>query len=183
VTANETARSGPGKPSPANQRYKRYRSIIEPVSRTPTFAIRQIRDLCDEESPRFITKVVNELVRDGWLVCENGNDETQYRWNSGRGEFSVNRWLDEKIYGSQVKLKPTNERPRERLLATGAASLQTSDLLAILIRVGIPGESAVMAGEKIARQFDGKIHQLAGAGRAELNSISKAVHAAAYGWH
>ena len=180
MTVKEKTQTGAVKPSPATHRYHRYRSIIEPVAQTPTFAISQIRELCDKESPGFITKVVNELVREGWLVCENGNDEAQYRWNSGRGEFSMNRWLDEKIYGAQLKLQPINERPRERLLANGAASLPTSELLAILIRVGIPGESAVMAGEKIARHFDAKIHQLADAGRAELNSISKAVHSAAY---
>ncbi len=180
MTANDKIQNESGKSSPAIQRYRRYRSIIEPVAQTPAFALSRIRQLCNKESPGFITRVVNELVRDGWLVCENGSNEPQYRWNSGRGEFSMNRWLDEKIYGTQVKLQPTDERPRERLLANGVETLQISELLAILIRVGIPGESAVMAGEKIARNFDGKIDQIADAGRAELNSISKAIHSAAF---
>lgn len=180
VPANERVHSVSEKPSPAKNRYRRYRSIIEPLAQSPAFALSQIHELCTSESRGFITRVVNELVREGWLVCEEGDSDPQYRWNSGRGEFSINRWLDQKIYGSQVKQQPTGERPRERLLVNGVESLQISELLAILIRTGIPGESAVMAGEKIARNFDGRIHQIADAGRAELYSISKAVHSAAF---
>ncbi|MGI9517616.1 MAG: hypothetical protein ACR2NP_11255, partial [Pirellulaceae bacterium] len=48
------------------------------------------------------------------------------------------------------------------------------------IRSGRPGESAVMAGDKLAREFDGRLEDLPGAGRPELKSISPAVADAAY---
>jgi DNA repair protein RadC len=180
VSANVEKPGKKGKRSPLVQRYLRYRAIIEPAFETPVFAINGLRQQCDGESPRFITKVVNELVREGWLVHENSDHESLYRWNKGRGEFSINRWLDEKIYGTQLKLQPAGQRPRERMLAHGAKALPLSELLAILIRVGIPGESAVMAGEKIARHFSDKLDQLADAGRAELKSISNAIHTSAW---
>ena len=88
--------------------------------------------------------------------------------------------MDEKIFGSQIAHSPTEERPRERLLAHGAAKLRTSELLAILIRSGRPGESAIDAGAKIAKHYHGHLADLPDAGRGELKSISHAVEVTAY---
>lgn len=47
---------------------------------------------------------------------------------------------------------PQGERPRERLLALGPASLTDAELLAILLRTGVKGKSAVdMARELLGR--------------------------------
>jgi len=53
-------------------------------------------------------------------------------------------------------------------------------LIAILVRSGRPGESAVMAGQKVAKAFDGKLDRLPAAGRGELKLISNAVEKTAY---
>lgn len=45
--------------------------------------------------------------------------------------------------GLTVRELPTGDRPREKLLAAGAASLTESELLAILLRTGTPGCSAL----------------------------------------
>ncbi len=51
-----------------------------------------------------------------------------------------------------IKEMPEPERPRERCLARGAAALSTTELLAILLRTGVKGKSAVdMAGELLSR--------------------------------
>jgi DNA repair protein RadC len=51
-----------------------------------------------------------------------------------------------------IKDWPAGERPREKLLKHGAASLSESELLAIFLRVGVPGKSAVdLARELLAR--------------------------------
>ncbi len=39
-----------------------------------------------------------------------------------------------------------SERPRERLAEIGAHALNTAELLAILLRTGLPGENAVQLG-------------------------------------
>jgi len=49
----------------------------------------------------------------------------------------------------------TDERPRERLEHLGAQALATSELLAILLRVGLPGENAVRVGERLLKDFGG----------------------------
>src|SRR6266850_957305 len=53
---------------------------------------------------------------------------------------------------------PVQERPRERLLALGAASLADAELLAILLRTGVKGKSAV----DLARQLLGRFGSVAG---------------------
>lgn len=62
---------------------------------------------------------------------------------------------------------PENERPRERLLRNGAESLSNSELIAILLRTGTKGFSAVDAGENLVRRFQ-SLKQLASAPMEEL---------------
>jgi DNA repair protein RadC len=51
-----------------------------------------------------------------------------------------------------IKDWPESERPRERLLAQGAKALSNAELLAIFLRTGITGRSAVdLAGDLLAR--------------------------------
>ena len=53
---------------------------------------------------------------------------------------------------------PLAERPRERLLAHGAAALSDAELLAIFLRTGIPGKSAI----ELARELLANLHGLGG---------------------
>ena len=165
--------------STAAQRYQRYRPIIDFISTRSRFSLSEVKQYFNGENPALITRSVNELIQQGWLIRE-GDSGDDFFWNADRGEFSATRWLDEKLFGNQIKTTPRDERPRERLLAQGAEQLRTSELLAILIRSGRPGESAVMAGQKIARQFQNRMQDLPSAGRGELKSISAAVADAAY---
>ncbi|AZZ79042.1 MULTISPECIES: RadC family protein [Pseudomonas] len=48
---------------------------------------------------------------------------------------------------------PAAERPRERLLEHGAASLSDAELLAIFLRTGLPGISAVDLARNLLTQF------------------------------
>jgi len=81
---------------------------------------------------------------------------------------------------TRVHDAPVADRPRERLLSSGAPALRTAELLAILIRSGRPGESALQAGEKIAARFKDQLDRLADSGRGELQEISPAVAETAY---
>jgi len=61
------------------------------------------------------------------------------------------------------------ERPRERLVRDGAAALSNPELLALLLRVGVRGKSAVELGHDILQHF-GSLHGLFG---ATLNDFSE----------
>lgn len=50
---------------------------------------------------------------------------------------------------------PPGERPRERLLAHGAAALSDAELLAVILRTGIRGKSAVELGRELLERFKG----------------------------
>ena len=52
-----------------------------------------------------------------------------------------------------IKHWPEGERPREKLLAHGAAALSDAELLAILLRTGIQGMSAVDLARYLLQQF------------------------------
>ena len=60
-----------------------------------------------------------------------------------------------------------SERPRERLMSEGADRLSNAELLAILLRVGVPGESAVQVGQRLLHEFKG----LAGIHRAPFEEL------------
>lgn len=61
------------------------------------------------------------------------------------------------------------ERPRERLARLGAQSLSNAELLAILVRVGVPGENAVQVGQRLLQQFGG----LSGLQRAPFEELCR----------
>jgi len=50
---------------------------------------------------------------------------------------------------------PVSERPRERLAKEGPRELSDEELLAILLRVGGPGENAVQMGRRLLDTYDG----------------------------
>ncbi|MBI4928658.1 MAG: DNA repair protein RadC [Anaerolineae bacterium] len=59
------------------------------------------------------------------------------------------------------------DRPRERLAELGAQSLSNAELIAILLRVGVPGENAVQVGQRLLNDLGG----LYGLHRASFNEI------------
>src|SRR5256885_2207005 len=64
---------------------------------------------------------------------------------------------------------PPGERPRERLLAQGAASLSDAELIAVLLRTGVRGKSAVDLAREMIERFKG-VNGLLAPG-ADLRSV------------
>lgn len=65
---------------------------------------------------------------------------------------------------------PADERPREKLLAKGAGSLSDAELLAIFLRVGVRGKSAVDLARDLLVRF-GNLGGVFSAGRAEISEL------------
>lgn len=61
-----------------------------------------------------------------------------------------------------IKHWPASERPREKLLKQGAAALSDAELLAIFLRTGIPGKSAIDLARGLILHF-GSLQKLLGA--------------------
>ncbi len=64
---------------------------------------------------------------------------------------------------------PSGERPRERLLNYGVGSLSNGELLAILLRTGVEGESALGLGQRLLSRFRG-LRGIASASYGELSA-------------
>ena len=65
---------------------------------------------------------------------------------------------------------PSEERPREKLAAHGAGALSDSELIAILLRTGLPGANAVDVARQLLQRY-GSLGGLARCTVAELSEI------------
>src|SRR5439155_7579693 len=69
--------------------------------------------------------------------------------------------------GIRIKDLPGTERPRERLVEHGADALRNGELIAILLRTGMRGFSAIQIAEQLLTRF-GTLDRLARASLDEL---------------
>ena len=65
---------------------------------------------------------------------------------------------------------PAAERPREKLIELGAEALSDAELLAIFLRVGVVGKSAVDLARDLLTQF-GSLNGIFSASEAELSQV------------
>jgi DNA repair protein RadC len=54
-----------------------------------------------------------------------------------------------------LKDLPEDARPREKLLARGPSALSDAELLALLLRTGLPGKNALQMGQELLTTFGG----------------------------
>jgi DNA repair protein RadC len=140
------------------------------------FTLPEMKERLPHEVPGYVTQLVHQLEREGRLRDNDG----VYSWTCELSDFPAQSWVQAQVHGTQLQLTPEEDRPRERLLAHGAAALRTAELLAILIRAGRKGESALQAGEKIAARYKDGLYGLADAGRGELREIAASIGETAY---
>jgi len=140
------------------------------------FTLPEMKERLPGEKPAYVTRLVHQLEQEGHL---RGDDGT-YSWTCELADFPAQAWVEAQVHGTRLPETPAEDRPRERLLLHGPAALRTAELLAILIRTGRRGESALQAGEKIAVRYKDKLHRLADAGRGELSEIAASVGDTAY---
>ena len=69
-----------------------------------------------------------------------------------------------------LKDLPADAQPREKLLARGAAALSDAELLALLLRTGLPGKGVLQLAQELLDQFGG-IAGLLHAGTQDLQTI------------
>lgn len=72
--------------------------------------------------------------------------------------------------GGRITDLASLERPRERLSGLGPQALASAELLAILLRVGAPGENALQLGQRLLQHFGG----LRGLHRASFEELCAA---------
>ena len=162
------------------ERFTRHQRLLNVLRSRDSFRKSDIFDLLKVETKAFVGRVIGELMRAGYLTKRGPGTNPGYAWSEKQEEFDVGRWIESRVFAPTVKRSPSPDRPRERLMRLGAHALKTSELLAILVRSGLQGESAVQAGEKLAALFGDDLERLSLQGRGELNFISRAIGETAY---
>jgi DNA repair protein RadC len=74
-------------------------------------------------------------------------------------------------YAPMIRDMPVDERPRERLMRVGERALANAELLAVTIRIGLPGENVVRLAERLLAHFNG-LPGIARASLAELQQVN-----------
>ena len=165
---------------PDIKRFTRYQSVINILLIKDSFCKSEIYESLKEEKPQFIGRIISDLVKDGYLTKSGLKTKPQYSWSAKRDELNAGRWIDQRVFAPTVKRSPSIDRPRERLLRLGPSELKISELLTILIRSGLRGESAMQAGERLATLFGNNLEKLSLQARGELKQVSKAIGETAY---
>jgi DNA repair protein RadC len=78
--------------------------------------------------------------------------------------------VSNKKYPQAIANWPAEERPREKLLTKGAESLSDAELLAIFLRVGVKGKSAIALAQELITRF-GSLRGLYAAPIEELRTV------------
>lgn len=165
------------------ERLQRYERIFQKLLRTESFSKPDI--WACSESKGLIGRIINLLLDEGSLV-QRGKDV--YRWNPDHMEAYKKEWLGATRSSHQLKRLRKDERPREKLLKYGSSKLTKSELLAIFLRSGIRGKSAILIANELLTQFGGvkgifeadanELMEIQGLGEAKVAQI-KAVQALA----
>jgi DNA repair protein RadC len=159
------------------ERSARLENALNTLLTLGRFTLSQSKASLPDEKPAFVTLLVHDLEREGHL--RQAEDES-FRWTIPVQDFPAKAWLERKVFAPQLPQTPAGDRPRERLLTHGAAVLRTAELLAILIRSGRTGESALQAGEKIMARYGDQLECLPELGRGDLKAVALAVGETAY---
>lgn len=168
------------KAQPDTERFARYQAVVEAILAKESFRKSELHAIFKPEEKTFIGRVISELTQDGYLSQTGLKSNPSFSWTERKKDFNPGRWIDQRVFTPTVKRSPSSDRPRERLLRLGPAELKTSELLAILVRAGLQGESAMQVGEKLAARFGNDLHALSLKARGELKQISKAIGETAY---
>ncbi len=160
-------------------RRERLAQVVEPLTMLDEFSSDQAKAVCEQANPAYVTSTLKVLVRDGILQQFIVDDQHRFRWCAPE-QFQPKTWIDQQIHGMQVRETPEQERPREKLLRNGAASLSNGDLLAILIRVGVRNESAIAGGNLLGNRFAAHLEKLPRTDREELREITMTINRVSY---
>jgi DNA repair protein RadC len=73
------------------------------------------------------------------------------------------------LYRLTIKEMPADERPQEKLKLRGPGSLSTGELIAIILRTGLPGETVVDVAQRLLVNYGG----LLGLSRTDYSDLCK----------
>jgi DNA repair protein RadC len=101
-------------------RKEKLASILYAISDLEEFSSEGAQLRCQDSKPGYVTRVLNQLARDGLLNQVEVDNKKRYRW-ARDAKVAAENWIDRQVFGEQVKQSPEQDRPREQLLRDGAS--------------------------------------------------------------
>jgi len=132
------------------ERQLKYEKFFSRVLNFDKFSKEKI--LGSERNKSWVGKVINSLIREGALKKENKDN---YQWDKSAKDFYQAEWVKMKTPLYSIKTINREERPREKLLKGGEEKLNDAELLAIFLRTGIKGKSAIDIAKNLLMEFGG----------------------------
>lgn len=159
------------------ERREKLRAVVMPLTRLHEFSRDDAKEICSEASGRYVTLTLKQMIASEIIRPIEIDGGERFRWIDVNS-FQPDIWIDGIVHGVQVKQTPAEERPREKLARLGASKMSNGELLAILIRSGIRGESAIIGGNKLAARLDGKLGTLPDLTCDEVKAMTRSVNVA-----
>lgn len=165
------------------ERLQKYERILITMLRLDRFSKSDIWK-CGE-SKSLIGRIISSLLSDGTL---RQRPKGHFGWKASERLAYKKEWLDRPVPSHQLKRLSKADRPREKLLNFGPSKLTKAELLAIFLRSGVKGKSALKLSTELLQQFKGvrgifqapqnELLEIEGIGSAKVAQI-KAVKALA----
>ena len=146
------------------ERLQKYERIFQKLLKNEYFSKQDIWG-CGE-AKGLIGKIINILLEEGSIVQQ---EKGVFQWESAYMDVYKKEWIASVRPSHQLKRLRKEERPREKLLY-GSSKPTTAELLAIFLRSGIQGKSAIIIANDLLTQFGG-VKGIFEAGREELMEI------------
>ncbi|MBC8521302.1 MAG: DNA repair protein RadC [Methanomicrobia archaeon] len=164
------------------ERLQKYERIFQKLLKNEYFSKQDIWGFGGSKG--LIGKIINILFEEGSIVQ---HEKGVFRWESSSMDLYKKEWITSVRSSHQLKRLRKEERPREKLLY-GSSKPTTAELLAIFLRSGIQGKSAIIIANDLLTQFGGvkgifeaekeELMEIEGLGEAKVAQI-KAVQALA----
>jgi DNA repair protein RadC len=164
------------------ERLQKYERIFHGLLKNEIFSKQDIWDY--GESKRLIGRIINILLDEGSIVKQA---KETFQWMPSSMDAYKEEWIASVRPSHQLKRLRKEERPREKLLY-GSSKPTIPELLAIFLRSGIQGKSAIIIANDLLTQFGGvkgifeaekeELMEIEGLGEAKVAQI-KAVQALA----
>jgi len=147
------------------ERQLKYEKFFSRLLNSDKFSKEKILEF--EKNKSWIGKVINLLLKEGALKREN---KDTYQWDKKAKDFYQAEWIKMKTPLYSIKTISREERPREKLLKDGEEKLNDAELLAIFLRTGVKGKSAIDIAKNLLIEFGG-IRGLYSASTEDLEKI------------
>ena len=89
----------------SDERKQKLKSILYAIRELDDFSSDGAKQVCRDANAAYVTKVLNQLTRDGLLSRVERDKQEFFRWVRN-ANCTPENWIDSQVYGDQIKQSP-----------------------------------------------------------------------------